>query len=152
MHSHKEIKILSNSAKEIYDLVFDVEKYPEFLPWCSQAKITKKHDERHFEADLTINFKGFSHKYSSDVRAGKIDDDDYLISVVAIDGPFKNLVNQWQFKDLAKRGDDKKCEVKFFIEFEFRSKILNKLMGFVWHKATQKMIGAFEKRAQEIYR
>ena len=108
--------------------------------------IIKIHKENHLEADLVINFKGFSQKYSSDVRASKTIDDEYLISVAAVDGPFKNLVNAWEFKDVAGG-----CEIKFYIDFEFKSVILGKMIGMIFEKATDKMIDAFENRARIIY-
>ena len=150
MPSHSETKILPYSAKQMFDLVMDIEKYPDFLPWCLAARITKKHNENfsngQLEADLVISFKGFSQKYSSDVRSSKTKDGEFLISVAAIDGPFKNLVNAWEFKDI-----NGECEVKFFIDFEFKSLILGKMIGLIFEKATSKMIDAFEKRAQTIF-
>ncbi len=146
MSSHTEKKTLPYTAKQMFDLVLDVEKYPQFLPWCLAAKITKHFNEKHFEADLAINFKGFSQKYSSDVRASQTIDNEFLISVAAVDGPFKNLVNSWEFKDI-----DGGCEIKFFIDFEFKSAILGAMLGMVFEKATNKMIDAFEKRAKSIY-
>ena len=149
MPSHKEIKILPHSAKQMFDLVMDVESYPQFLPWCLAAKITNRFSDNHINADLVINFKGFSQKYSSDIRAGKINDDQLLINVVAIDGPFKSLVNSWQFQDLPSSNDEASCRVEFFIDFEFKSIILGKIIGTIFEKATNKMIDAFEKRALE---
>jgi len=135
----------------MFDLVMDVEKYPQFLPWCLAAKITKRFNvkefNQHLEADLAISFKGFTQKYSSDIRASKTIDDEFLISVAAIDGPFKNLVNSWQFRDISGG-----CEVEFFIDFEFKSMILGKMIGMIFEKATNKMIDAFEKRAEQIYK
>lgn len=147
MPNHKETKTLKYSASQMFDLVMDVEKYPQFLPWCLAAKITKTFNKNHFEADLVINFKGFTQKYSSDVRASQTIDGEFLISVVAIDGPFKSLVNSWQFKDIVGG-----CEIEFFIDFEFKSMILGKMIGMIFEKATNKMIDAFDKRAQEIYK
>lgn len=131
----------------MFDLVMDIEKYPEFLPWCLAAKITKTNSQNSQEADLVINFKGFTQKYSSNVRTSKTIHGELLISVAAIDGPFKNLVNAWEFKN-TKDG----CEVKFFIDFEFKSMILGKMIGMIFQKATNKMIDAFEKRAHLIYK
>ncbi|MFT5703402.1 MAG: coenzyme Q-binding protein COQ10 [Rickettsiales bacterium] len=147
MPSHTEKKILPFSAKQMFDLVMDIEKYPEFLPWCLAAKITKENSENSLEAGLVINFKGFTQKYSSNVRTSTTIDGELLISVAAIDGPFRNLVNAWEFKDI-KDG----CEVKFFIDFEFKSMILGKMIGMIFEKATNKMIDAFEKRAIKIYK
>ena len=159
MPSHKEQKTLPYNAKQMFDLVMDIEKYPQFLPWCLSAKITHRFSENHLNADMVINFKGFSQKYSSDVRAGKDIDGEFLISVVAIDGPFKNLVNSWQFKNLphnpknidAKTNQNENCQVEFFIDFEFKSIIFGKMIEMIFEKATSKMIDAFEKRAGSIY-
>ena len=151
MPSHSEIKTLHYSAKQMFDLVLDVEKYPQFLPWCPAAKIIKRFDSKelncHFEADLVIHFKGFTQKYSSDVKAAKNLNGEFIINTTAIDGPFKNLVNHWQFQDITGG-----CQVKFFIDFEFKSLILDKMIGMIWQKATNKMIAAFETRAQTIYK
>ncbi|MFT6077043.1 MAG: coenzyme Q-binding protein COQ10 [Myxococcota bacterium] len=165
MPSHTETKTLPFSAKQMFDLVMDIEKYPEFLPWCLASKITKTSSENSLEADLVINFKGFTQKYSSNVRTSKIYapssfadanslplnrgsiDNELLISVAAIDGPFKNLINAWEFKDISGG-----CKVKFFIDFEFKSMILGKMIGMIFQKATNKMIDAFESRAHSIYK
>ena len=109
-----ETKIMNFSAKEIYDLVIDVENYSEFLPWCKQAKIIEEISKQNLHADLLINFKSFFEKYRSNVSHGKSGLNAYFVDVVAIEGPFKKLVNQWQFRDL----ENGECEVKFFIEFD----------------------------------
>ncbi len=152
MPSHKEIKTLPYSANQMFDLVMDVEKYPQFLPWCLAAKITKRFDEKHFEGDLVINFKGFSQKYSSDVKAFDTSDGTLLINVIAIDGPFKNLVNSWKFKNISGKNISGGCEIEFFIDFEFKSIILGKMIGMIFEKATSKMIDAFETQAKSIYK
>ena len=151
MPSHKEKKILPYTSKQMLELVLDVEKYPEFLPWCFAAKITKRIDENHLNADLAINFKSFFQKYSSDILVEKISETEFKINVRAVDGPFKKLINEWYFKDLS---TDKKnsVEVEFFIDFEFQSIILEKMIGAVFIKATGKMINAFEKRAAELFK
>jgi len=146
MPSLTQTKTLPYSAKKIYDLVMDIEKYPEFLPWCKQAKITQIISEENLEADLLINFKNFFEKYSSDVKHGKSGANSYFVDVVAIKGPFKSLVNKWKFRDL----DEGKCEVEFFIEFEFNSIFLTKMIGTIFSKATEKMMMAFEERARAI--
>lgn len=152
MPSHRENKTLPYSAKQMFDLVMDIEKYPQFLPWCLAAKVTNYFSPNHLNADLVINFKGFSKKYSSDVRAGKDNNGEFLISVVAIDGPFKNLVNSWQFKDLpTSLNKNGSCQIEFFIDFEFKSTILSKMIEMIFERATSKMIDAFEKRANSVY-
>ncbi len=146
MPSITQSRTMPHKAKHLYDLVMDIEKYPEFLPWCRQAKITEKISEENLHADLLINFKNFFEKYRSDVKHGKSSSGDYFIDVVAIEGPFKSLVNKWKFREL----DGEKCEVEFFIEFEFNSVFLTKMIGGIFAKAAEKMMMAFEKRAAEI--
>ena len=142
----KQIKTLPYSAQKIYELVMDIEKYPEFLPWCKQAKIIQEISKQNLHADLLINFKSFFEKYRSNVSHGKSGLNAYFVDVVAIEGPFKKLVNQWQFRDL----ENGECEVKFFIEFEFNSILLTKMLSPIFKKAAEKMMAAFEERAGKI--
>jgi len=141
-----QTKTLPHSAKKMHDLVMDIEKYPEFLPWCKQAKIVEIISAENLRADLLINFKSFFEKYRSDVKHGKKAEGLYFVDVVAIEGPFKKLVNKWEFHEIA----EEKCEVKFFIEFQFNSFFLEKMLGAIFERATEKMMNAFEERAKEI--
>lgn len=141
-----QTKTLPYSAEKIYELVMDIEKYPEFLPWCKQAKIIEKISEQNLHADLLINFKSFFEKYRSNVSHGKSGLNSYFVDVVAIEGPFKKLVNQWVFRDL----ENGKCEVKFFIDFEFNSIFLTKMVSPIFAKAAEKMMTAFEERAGKV--
>jgi coenzyme Q-binding protein COQ10 len=142
-----QLKTLPYSAKKIYELVMDIEKYPEFLPWCKQARIVEIISDENLHADLLINFKNFFEKYRSNVTHKKIAGNIYFIDVVAIDGPFKKLVNQWHFRDL----ENGECEVKFFIDFEFSSILFSKLISPIFEKAAEKMMSAFEERMRDIY-
>jgi coenzyme Q-binding protein COQ10 len=146
MPALKQTKILSHKAAQIYEIVMDIEKYPEFLPWCKKAKIVEKISDENLRADLLINFKSFFEKYRSDVRHKKSSPNSYFIDVVAIEGPFKKLINQWKIRDL----ENGECEVEFFIDFEFNSIFLTKLIGTIFEKAAQKMMAAFEERARQI--
>lgn len=148
MPSLKQVKTLPFSAKQLYDLVLDIEQYPKFLPWCRQAKITKNISENNLEAVLLVSFKNFLEKYTSDVKFFQKNSNEYFVDVKAVEGPFKKLVNQWKLRDL----EDKKCEVEFFLDFEFNSFILSKMFGAVFSKASEKMMNAFEERAKEIYK
>jgi coenzyme Q-binding protein COQ10 len=134
------------SASQMYSLVMDIEKYPEFLPWCKKAKIVNEISETNLHADLLINFKNFLEKYRSDVTHKINSDGVYFVSVNAIEGPFKKLVNSWKFRDLESGG----CEIEFFIEFEFNSFLLSKMLGSIFEKASEKMMSAFEERAKEV--
>lgn len=146
MPSLTRFKTLSHPAKKIYALVMDIEKYPEFLPWCKQAKIVEKISDQNLHADLLINFKNFFEKYRSDVKHGESSVGTYFVDVVAIEGPFKKLVNKWEICAV----ENEKCEVKFFIEFEFNSIFLTKMLGGIFERATEKMVNAFEERAKDF--
>ncbi|MES2961637.1 MAG: type II toxin-antitoxin system RatA family toxin [Pseudomonadota bacterium] len=144
MPAFTEIRTVPHSAQKMYQLVMDIEKYPEFLPWCKYAKIVEIISEENLRADLLINFKNFFEKYRSDITHGKTTESDYFVDVVAIEGPFKKLINQWKFRDISNGG----CEIEFFIDFEFNSFFLTKMIGVIFEKATEKMMNAFEERAR----
>jgi coenzyme Q-binding protein COQ10 len=146
MPTHDETRKLPYSAQQMYDLVADVARYPEFLPWTAAARITShddKGDHSVMEADLVISFKVFRERFASRVvlwpQAHKIDTE-YL------DGPFRHMKSNWAFKDV-----DGGCEVHFFVDFEFRNMILQKIIGVVFNEAMQRVVKAFEKRAHALY-
>ena len=147
MPSFKQSKILPYSAKQMFDLVIDIEKYSEFLPWCKNARIISKISPENIQAELLINFKNFFEKYTSDVQFSRLENGEYFVDVVAIKGPFKSLINKWQFIPM----DQNQCLVEFYLEFEFNSKILSKMFSTIFHNATQKMMNAFEDRAKKLY-
>lgn len=136
------------TARQMYDLVADVARYPEFLPWTAAARIrsrTPRPDGAEvMEADLVISFKVFRERFGSRVtlwpEAMKIDTE-YL------DGPFRFMRSNWAFRDRAEGG----CEVSFFVDFEFRSTILQKLIGVVFDEAMRRVVRAFEARAAALY-
>lgn len=140
-------KQLPYPAEFIYELVLDIEKYPEFLPWCKNAKITKEICDGNLEADLLVNFKNILEKYKSDVKFGN-DDGVYFINSVAIEGPFKKLENLWKIKAI----NENSCLVNINLEFEFNSIFLSKMIGLVFTKASEKMMKAFEDRAKLIFK
>tara|TARA_Y200000002_G_C22310445_1_gene508284 strand:+ start:143 stop:577 length:435 start_codon:yes stop_codon:yes gene_type:complete len=143
MHKYCNSIILPFSAIELYDVVIDVEAYPDFLPWCLSAKIIKKIDKNNFDAELKVGYKAIDEKYISRIKSkyGK------KINSKAISGPFKVLDSTWTFIDTG----EKKCNVEFIIEYEFKSFFLDKVMGSLFKKATLKMLDAFEKRAHFLY-
>ena len=143
-----ETKIMNFSAKEIFDLVVDVESYPQFLPWCKNAHITKQISVSNFQAELLINFKNIFEKYTSDVVFLQKSLNEYFVEAKAIKGPFKNLINQWKIIEIG----HKKTQVEFFLEFEFNSILLSKMLSPIFSSATQKMINAFEIRALNLYK
>jgi len=141
MPTHAEKKILRHTPEQMFDLVADVRRYPEFLPWCVGARILSR-DEQVLVADLTIGFKMFRETFRSRVgleRPGHI-------HVTYETGPFRYLNNHWRFSPVPQG-----CEVDFFVDFEFRSRILQMAIGVVFNEAVRLMVRAFERRAMALY-
>lgn len=146
MPTHAETRSLPYSAKQMFDLVADVDKYPEFIPWCAAARIKSIVDEGTSEvmtADLIISFKVFRERFGSRVT---LKQKSFEIDTEYLDGPFKFMKSNWSFKDT-----DAGCDVSFFVDFEFKNAILQKVIGVVFHEAMQRIVHAFEKRAQDLY-
>ncbi len=146
MPTHSETKILPYTAQQMYDLVADVASYPEFLPWTAAARINsevQKDEATVMEADLIISFKVFREKFGSRVT---LFTETRHIDTEYLDGPFKYMKSTWDFRDV-----EGGCEVKFFVEFEFRNAILRRLIGLVFNEAMQRVVRAFEGRAKTLY-
>lgn len=149
MPTHAEKRVMPYSADQMFGLIADVGRYPEFLPWCSAARIRSKEpladgSGEVLEADLVISFKVYRERFGSRVT---LQPAEQTILVEYLDGPFKYLRNHWKFIDLGPH----RCEVDFFVDFEFRSIILQKLIGLVFHEAMQRVVRAFERRAEMLY-
>jgi coenzyme Q-binding protein COQ10 len=143
MATHAEKRVLNHSPEQLFDLVADIERYPEFLPWCVGARI-RSHRENVVVADLIIGFKGIREKFTSEVTLNR---EIMRIDVVYRDGPFKYLNNHWIFKARPEGG----CEIDFFVDFEFRSRLLQKVIGMLFNEAVRRMVEAFEMRADRLY-
>lgn len=134
------------TAQQMYDLVADVGAYPKFLPWCAAARIrsvTPEGDAQVMAADLVISFKVFRERFGSRVTLWPADrkiDTEYL------DGPFRYMKSNWAFADV-----EGGCEVAFFVDFEFKNAVLQKIIGVVFNEAMQRIVRAFEKRAHDLY-
>lgn len=151
MHSLNRTKTLPFAPEFIRDIILDVEKYPEFLPWCKYVKIITQEDDI-FTADMIVSFNGFQEKYTSEIKHTE-NNEIYIINVEAINGPFKFLKNNWYIaKPLQHQTAEESIntKVQFHIEFEFKSKILDKIVGMFFETATNKMIDAFETRANKV--
>ncbi len=145
MPSFHQVKVLPYNAQELFYLVLDVKSYPEFLPWCRAAKIISE-NENQIIAELVIQLKGFSDKYQSRIiYSNDLKEQRYSIEVEAISGPFKYLKNSWQFSK-----EDSNSKIEFFIDFKMKFAIVDKLVGIFFADATEKMVDAFEKRADTI--
>ena len=141
MPTHAERKVLPYSPEQMFDLVADVGKYPEFLPWCAGARV-RSHTDVLLVADLTIGFGPFRESFTSRVDL----DRPRQVQVKYENGPFRYLNNQWTFE-----ANPKGCEVKFFVDFEFKSRILQAAIGVVFNEAVRLMVNAFLKRARDVY-
>jgi coenzyme Q-binding protein COQ10 len=141
--THAEQRLLGYRPEQLYDLVADVERYPEFLPWCIGARIRERRDNL-IIADLIIGFKMIRERFTSRVN---LDRENLTINVVYADGPFKHMGNRWRFEPTPDGG----CRIDFHVEFEFRSAVLQKLIGVLFHEAVRRMVGAFETRARQLY-
>lgn len=147
MPTHSENRQMPYSAQQMYDLVADVGKYPDFLPWTAAARIrslTDMGDHSVMDADLVISFKVFRERFTSRVVLWPAQ---YKLDTEYLDGPFKYMKSNWAFCDRPDGG----CDVTFFVDFEFKSAILQKIIGVVFNEAMQRIVGAFEQRAEALY-
>ncbi|RYE05803.1 MAG: type II toxin-antitoxin system RatA family toxin [Rickettsiaceae bacterium] len=143
MHSFKKDTFLTNNAIEIYRLITDIKSYPDFVPWCEDIEIISV-DEQQTIAEMKINYKGFTDKYRSRISQ-KQEGDNYVVTVEAISGPFKYLNNVWCIENL-----EQGCHVSFAIDLEFKSFLLDKMVGLLFVKTTERMIEAFLQRANSL--
>jgi coenzyme Q-binding protein COQ10 len=143
MPTHAEKRYLPYRPKQLFDLVAGVDKYPEFLPWCKASRITRREGDT-FYADLVVAFKVFRERFSSRVH---VDPMDHRIDVDYINGPFKYLKNHWKFIE----AEDGGTIIDFYVDFEFKSKVLQKLIGLLFEQAVHRMVSAFEVRARDLY-
>jgi len=139
---HTEQRVLAYTPDQLYELVADVERYPEFLPWCKAARIRKR-DPAWLVADLVIGFKMVRERFTSHVA---LDDNHRRIDVVYAEGPFKHMENHWRFED-----HEGGCLIDFYVDFEFRSRLLQMLIEALFHEAVRRMVSAFEARAKDLY-
>lgn len=141
MPTHAERRIIPYRPDQLFDLVADVGKYPQFLPWCVGARIRTR-TERELVADLTIGFGPFRESFTSRVALNRPES----VKVRYENGPFRYLNNQWDFKP-----HPDGTEVGFYVDFEFRSRILQAAIGVVFNEAVRRMVNAFRKRARDVY-
>jgi coenzyme Q-binding protein COQ10 len=141
MPKHAEIKRLPFTQAQMFSLVADVAQYPQFLPWCVATRIRRQTNQEMI-ADMVIGFKAFRESFTSKVTLHN----PHEIDVMYENGPFKYLINNWTFS----RTTDG-CEVDFKVDFEFRSRLLEKAIGLVFEEAVHRMVSAFETRAQDLY-
>ena len=140
-------RLIECKKDQLIDLVLDIEKYPEFVPFCHDARVFEKKKEENFTfiiADLTIGKGPLKDTYKSDVT---FDEKNSLIKVKNIGGPLKHLENNWKFKD-----HDCGSEIFFDIDFEIKNKFLNLVMTKSFEYGLNKIADSFQKRAEELYK
>ena len=141
MPTHAERRLIAYSPDQLFDLVADVGKYPQFLPWCVNARVRSR-TATLLVADLSIGFGPFRETFTSRV----ILDQPRTIRVTYEKGPFRYLNNVWTFTP-----DERGCLIDFFVDFEFRSRLLQAAIGVVFNEAVRLMVSAFIRRARDIY-
>jgi coenzyme Q-binding protein COQ10 len=141
MPKHSETRHLPYTAEQMFDLVADVKRYPEFLPWVSAMRVRKDGDTETL-ADMIVGFKGLRETFTSRIEKLRPE----RIAVDYVDGPLKYLRNDWAF-----RPEDGGCAVDFTVDFAFKNRMFEMLAGQVFGTALRRMIGAFETRAAALY-
>lgn len=142
MPTHAEKRVVPYTPEQMFDLVAQIERYPEFLPWCVAARIRSRQGSE-LVADLVIGFKVFRERYTSRVMLER----PRRIHVSYLEGPLKHLTNHWVFEPHPSGG----TEIDFYVDFEFHSKMLQTLIGTLFHEAMRRIVAAFEQRAQRLY-
>jgi coenzyme Q-binding protein COQ10 len=141
MPTHAEKRVLRYTPEQLFDMVADIRRYPEFLPWCVGARIVSR-SETEVIADLTIGFKLFRETFRSQVTLER----PHHVHVRYLTGPFRYLNNHWRFTPV-----NNGTELDFFVDFEFRSRLLQAVIGTVFNEAVRLMVRAFERRAMQLY-
>ena len=138
---------VQHNAAEMFDLVADVERYPEFVPLCRSLSVRQRKKEAGKEiiiADMSVAYKLIQQTFTSRVT---LDRANLEILVEYLEGPFRRLNNTWKFRPV----EASECDVEFFIAYEFRSRTLGMLMGTMFEAAFRRFAGAFERRADQVY-
>jgi len=147
MPTHSETRHLPYTAQQMYDLVADVERYHQFLPWTAAARIRSTREDGDavvMLADLVISFKVFRERFGSRVT---LYPDAMKIDTEYLDGPFEKMVSNWAFEDAEGGG----CNVSFFVDFAFRNKLLQTTATIFFNDAMQRVVRAFERRAADLH-
>ena len=141
MPTHAEQRLLPYTPEQLFDLVADIERYPEFLPWCVGARVRERRDD-FILGDLLIGWRMVRERFTSRVHLYRPD----RIDVEYAEGPFKYLENHWKF--IAQNAG---TLIDFHVDFEFRSRVLTGVVETVFTEAVKRMVSAFEKRAGQLY-
>ncbi len=138
----REKRVLPYSCEQMFDLVADVGRYKEFLPWVVATRV-RSDSGTEMVADMVVGFKSLRESFTSNVRKDRPN----LIQVRYVDGPLRDLDNRWSFTPVADGG----CEVDFCVDFTFKNRVFEALAGQYFDRAFRKMVAAFEARAEALY-
>lgn len=148
MTVHHQRKRVAYTPEQIFDLVADVASYPEFIPWCTKTRILRRealgNDRERLDTDLFVKFKMYRESFRTRTT---LDRRGRHIHIEYLQGPFRYLNNEWLFEE----NDDRSCTIDFWIDFEFRSRALQLVIGAVFGEAVRRMVAAFEARADQLY-
>ncbi len=142
MPRHQETRRLPYTPEQMFDLVADVARYPEFLPWVAAIRV-RSDGETEMVADMAVGFMGLRERFTSRVQKQRPDG----VHVDYVDGPLQYLRNDWRFRP----DGEGACLVDFTVDFQFRNRLFERLAGQVFDRALRRMIGAFETRAARLY-
>jgi coenzyme Q-binding protein COQ10 len=144
---HSLTRILPYTPRQLFELVGDVERYPQFVPWVTQLRTSNRQADGHgitrLDAAAEVGFSIIHERFATRVR---LDEPALAIDVGLISGPFRRLNNRWRFKD-----HPKGAELTFEIDFEFKSRLLDRLLAANFHRAVNRLVGCFEDRARVLY-
>ena len=138
----RETRRLPYSAEQMFDLVADVGRYNQFLPWVIATRV-RSDGETEMVADMVVGFKGFRESFTSRVSKRRAEE----IAVHYVAGPLSDLDNVWTFRGI----DDTTCEIDFKVDFQFKNRVFQAMAGQYFDRAFRKMVAAFEQRAFELY-
>ena len=149
MPSFRTTRTVQHSAKDMFDLVADVERYPDFVPLCQALTVRRRKDlgagRELVIADMRVGYKAIRETFTSQIT---LDPTGQTITVEYLEGPFSSLENRWTFTP---EPDDRRSVVEFYIAYEFRSRMLGMLMGSMFDSAFRRFAEAFEQRADRVY-
>ncbi len=146
MTRHSETRELPYTPEQMYDLVADIERYPEFLPWTAAARVRSREGGPNGEvmlADLVISFRVFRESFGSKVTLWP---EEKRIETAYLEGPFEHMNSEWRFE-----ATETGCRVHFWVDFAFRNKLIGRVVGSVFNQAMHRIVAAFEKRARDLY-
>lgn len=150
MKSFSKQKIVPYKAESVYDVVMDIEKYPNFLPWCADSKIIEVISNSNLTADLLINFHGITHRYRSNIShyQDKQNQDSFVVISEAKSSTFKHLFSKWVITKI----DDSNCRIDFLVELEIVSNsfLIKKALDKVFADYAKKIVSAFEERMKSL--